>query len=185
MRDVEENWLTSNFSNLPLHPKFDDNGLLNIGDKKYEVIGHDPGVEYMLGPKGEKLPVPEGIKGRISPSNLRGLDPNIRQKNLPGKMKLLKSGKENSPVNFSDPAQRHQTVRAHKSPRVPLQTTRTILPLVKAEIAEARPRNHQRMLMPFNARDPSPVVSAGSDGRAEIGNYYTPFRSQLEEQSYL
>ena len=86
-------------ANLPYNQRNYDQGYIDIGGKKFEVVGHDPGLEYMLGPKGERLQVPQAIKGRIS-SHLSGLKPKHSVETNQYKGNLFRPGKENISPNF-------------------------------------------------------------------------------------
>jgi hypothetical protein len=60
------------------------------------VIAHDPGVQYMLGPKGEKLPVPKAVQDRIH-AGLKLENKNPQRLNTQPGIPIRSSQKENYP----------------------------------------------------------------------------------------
>lgn len=65
VKNVENYWLEADKANYPKLFEIGKRPTFELGGKKYEVIEHIPGREYMLGPNGEEQSIPPEIKERV------------------------------------------------------------------------------------------------------------------------
>lgn len=96
---MEENVVLSNLANLPISFNNQHSGVINIGGKKFQIVDYDPGIEYMLGQNGERIPVPGHIKERIS-QGLSGMKSKLPRSGQSNNLVIRHPGKENHQLNL-------------------------------------------------------------------------------------